>query len=273
MAIKNKKKIDELALYGAFWRNNNFASNYNFERLMALGMTQVMIPIFRSLGYTGEKLKEGYRRHLVFYNSHPYFGSLIMGVMVAMEEAKANDDSITTEMINDFKIAMMGPFAGIGDSLFWGTVHPIILAIAANLAIEGSFLGVIVALLIGVVAVLGTYYPFFWGYRGGVGIVEKIRASNLLEKFILGAKVVAMTVTGVMAATLINVSTPVVLFATEEEGSGVALQGVLDSIFPKILPLGLLFLVYFLLKKKVNPIIVMLLLMSLTVGLTALAWI
>jgi mannose/fructose/N-acetylgalactosamine-specific phosphotransferase system component IID len=51
-------------------------------------MTQVMIPIFRSLGYSGEKLKDGYRRHLVFYNTHPYFGALIMGVMAAMEEAK-----------------------------------------------------------------------------------------------------------------------------------------------------------------------------------------
>ncbi len=118
--MAEQKKIDELALYGAFWRNNNFAGNYNFERLMALGMTQVMIPIFRSLGYTGDKLKDGYKRHLVFYNTHPYFGSLIMGVMAAMEEAKANDDSITTEVINDFKVAMMGPFAGVGDFLLLG---------------------------------------------------------------------------------------------------------------------------------------------------------
>lgn len=272
MAAK-EKKIDELALYGAFWRNNNFAGNYNFERLMALGMTQVMVPIFRSLGYTGEKLKEGLKRHLVFYNTHPYFGSLIMGVMAAMEEAKANDDSITTAGINDIKVAMMGPFAGIGDSFFWGTVHPIILAIAANLAINGSFLGVIVSLLIGVIAVLGTYYPFFWGYKGGVDVVEQIRTSDLLDKFVLGAKVVAMTVSGVMVATLINISTPVVLFQTEAEGSGVAIQGVLDSILPKALPLGLLFLVYFLLKKKLSPIIVMIILMSLTVILKLLGWI
>jgi mannose/fructose/N-acetylgalactosamine-specific phosphotransferase system component IID len=270
---ENQKKVDELALYGAFWRINNFAGNYNFERLMALGMTQVMIPIFRSLGYTGEKLRNGYKRHLVFYNTHPYFSALIMGVMVAMEEAKASDDSITTEAINDLKVAMMGPFAGVGDSFFWGTVHPIILAIAANLAVNGNFMGVVVALLIGVIAVLGTYYPFFWGYRGGIGIVEQIRTSHLLEKFVLGAKIVAMTVAGVMVASLISISTPVVLFQTEAEGSGVALQGILDSILPKALPLGLLFLVYFLLKKKMSPILVMLLLMVLTVVLKVLGWI
>jgi mannose/fructose/N-acetylgalactosamine-specific phosphotransferase system component IID len=196
-----------------------------------------------------------------------------MGVMVAMEEAKASDDSITTEAINDLKVAMMGPFAGVGDSFFWGTVHPIILAIAANLAVNGNFMGVVVALLIGVIAVLGTYYPFFWGYRGGIGIVEQIRTSHLLEKFVLGAKIVAMTVAGVMVASLISISTPVVLFQTEAEGSGVALQGILDSILPKALPLGLLFLVYFLLKKKMSPILVMLLLMVLTVVLKVLGWI
>jgi mannose/fructose/N-acetylgalactosamine-specific phosphotransferase system component IID len=139
---------------------------------------------------------------------------------------------------------MMGPFAGVGDSLFWGTIHPIILAIAANLAINGSFMGVIVSLLIGVLAVLGTYYPFFWGYKGGIGVVEQIRSSQVLEKFVLGAKIVAMTVSGVMVASLISLSTPVVLFQTSAEGSGVNLQNILDSILPKALPLGLLFLVY-----------------------------
>jgi mannose/fructose/N-acetylgalactosamine-specific phosphotransferase system component IID len=68
-------------------------------------------------------------------------------------------------------------------------------------------MGVVVAMLIGVLAVVGTYYPFFWGYKGGIGIVEQIRSSQLLEKFVLGAKVVAMTVAGVMVASLISLST------------------------------------------------------------------
>ncbi len=159
------KKVDEKNLYGALWRVNNFAGNYNFERLMALGMTQVMVPVFRSLGITGDKLKEGLKRHMVFYNTHPYFGALIMGVMVAMEEAKANDDSVTEEAINGFKVALMGPFAGIGDSFFWGTVHPIILAVSANMALQGNFLGFVFAFLIAAEAILGTYYPFIWDIR------------------------------------------------------------------------------------------------------------
>ncbi len=273
MSAISAKKLDQSSLYGALWRVNNFASNYNFERLMALGMCQVMVPVFRGLGITGDKLKEGLERHMVFYNTHPYFGALIMGVMAAMEEAKANDETLQGDVINDFKVAMMGPFAGMGDSFFWGTIHPIILAISANLAVSYNILGFFVAYLIGVIAVLGTYYPFMWGYRGGTTIVEQIRSSHLLGQLTLGARIVAMTVAGVMVATLVNISTPVVLFKTEAEKSGVAIQGILDQILPKILSLGALFLVYWLLRRRLSPLIVMLILMVLTVALKALGWV
>lgn len=271
---KSIKKVSELDLYGSLWRTFNFAGNYNFERLMALGMTQVMVPVFRSLGITGEKLQEGLKRHMVFYNTHPYFGSLIMGIMVAMEEAKENGEPVTEETINNFKVALMGPFAGIGDSFFWGTIHPIVLAISANLALEGNALAVIVSLVgIGGLAVAGHYFPFFWGYRGGVDVVRQIRESDLFEKVTLGARIVAMVVTGVMAATLINISTPLVIFKTEVEGSGLVLQDVFDQILPKLLPLGTLFLVYWLLKKRLSALWVMVILMVLTVGLTYIGWI
>jgi len=268
----SRVKVAEQDLYGALWRSFNFAGNYNFERLMALGMVQVMVPIFRSLKFTPEQLREGYSRHLVFYNTHPYFGALIMGTMVAMEEAKANGENITPETINGLKIAMMGPFAGVGDSLFWGTIHPIILAISANLALQGNFLGAIAAFMIGILAVLGHYFGFFWGYRGGIDIVRQLHVSQLLEKVTLGARIVAMTVAGVMVATLINIKTPLVLFKTEAENSGVVIQNILDQIMPKLLPLGALFLVYWLLKKKLSAIWVMLILMALTILGTTLGW-
>ena len=273
IAAENPKKIDEMAKYGALWRINNFAANYNFERLMALGMCEVMIPIFRSLGIVDEKLCEGLKRHMVFYNTNPYPGAMIMGVMAAMEEAKANDDSLPAETINDFKIAMMGPFAGMGDSLFWATWHPIVLTISAYMAVKYSMLGFFLCYLIAVEAILGTYYPFIWGVKFGTNIVEQIRTSQLLAQLTTGAKVVAMTVAGVMIATLLQISTSVVLFQTSAKGSGVALQGILDGIMPGLLSLGVLFLVYWLLRKKLSPIVVVLILMVLTVALKTLGWI
>lgn len=271
MSEMASKRLTSQDLYGAYWRTFNFANNYNFERLMALGMAQVMVPVFRGLSLSKDKLRQGLSRHLVFYNSHPYFGSLIMGVMTAMEEAKARGDEVSQEVINGLKVAMMGPFAGIGDSFFWGTVHPIILAISAHLALQGSVLGVLLAVLgIGGLAVLGHYYPFFWGYSAGVDVITRIRDSQIFERVTLGARVVAMVVAGVMVATLINITTPIVLFRTEAEGSGIAIQQVLDQVMPGLLPLATLFLVYWLLRRRLSPVWVMVVLLVLTVVLKAL---
>jgi len=273
METEETRKISEEALYGALWRVNNFAGNYNYERLMGLGMCEVMVPIFRSLKVTGDKLREGLTRHMVFYNTNPYPGAMIMGIMAAMEEAKANDESFPAETINDFKVAMMGPFAGMGDSFFWATLHPIILVMAASWAVNYNILGFFFSYLIAVEAIVFTVIPFFWGYKFGVNIVEKIRNSQIFAQMVTGSKVVAMTVVGVMIATLIHVSTPVVLFQTSAQGSGVNIQSVLDGMMPGLLNLGVLFLVYWLLRKKLSTVVVMIILMALTVALKALGWV
>lgn len=141
------------------------------------------------------------------------------------------------------------------------------------MAVKYNILGFFLCFLIGVIAILGTYYPFLWGYKYGTNIVEQIRTSQLLAQLTTGAKVVAMTVVGVMIGLLIHISTPVVLFQTTEKGSGVAIQGILDGIMPGLLSLGVLFLVYWLLRRKISPLVVMLILMVLTVALKTLGWI
>jgi mannose/fructose/N-acetylgalactosamine-specific phosphotransferase system component IID len=273
METEGTKKVSEEALYGALWRVNNFAGNYNNERLMSLGMCEVMVPIFRSLKVTGDQLKEGLTRHMVFYNTNPYPGAMIMGIMAAMEEAKANDESFPPETINDFKVAMMGPFAGMGDSFFWGTLHPIILVMAASWAVHYNILGFFFSYLIAVEAIVFTVLPFFWGYRFGASIVDRIRNSQIFGQLVTGAKVVAMTVVGVMIATLMHISTPIVLFANSAKGSGVNIQSTLDGMMPGLLNLGVLFLAYWLLRKKISPVVVMLILMVLTVGVVTLGWV
>ena len=35
----------------------------------------------------------------------------------------------------------MGPLAGVGDPIFWGTLRPVLAALGAGLAITGSLLG------------------------------------------------------------------------------------------------------------------------------------
>ena len=60
-----------------------------------------------------------------------------------LEEAKANGEDIDGEMINGIRAGLMGPVAGIGDSLLVGTLIPILLGVALGLSSGGSPLGAI----------------------------------------------------------------------------------------------------------------------------------
>ncbi len=256
-----KAALSKEDIAGVFWRSFNFAGNYNFERLMALGMASMMVPVLRKLAKTREEIVSGLKRHLVFYNCHPYLGAMITGVMAAMEVHKARGADIKDEDINGVKTAMMGPFAGVGDSLFWGTLHPIYLSITAALAAQGNVVAPFLAwILIGGTAVAGHWFFLNYGYRLGIDVLGKLRESHIIERVADAAKIVGVLVAGAMVATLIQAKTTLVVSIG---GGQVEIQPILDQILPNLLPLGLLFAVYGLLKKRVSPILVMLILMVL----------
>ncbi|NPV44688.1 MAG: PTS system mannose/fructose/sorbose family transporter subunit IID [Firmicutes bacterium] len=256
-------KLSKTEKFGVIWRSFNFAGNYNFERLMAVGMTDMLIPALRKFCKTKEQMVEALKRHLVFYNCHPYLGAMIAGIMVAMEEKKANDEPIDDATINGVKTAMMGPFAGVGDSFFWGTVHPIFLSLSAALALEGNISGFFIALLFFTVFPIVNHVFFInYGYRLGTNVLDKLESSNILQRITETAKIVGMVVAGGMIAILVKFQTKAIITFG---GGKVELQPILDQILPNLLPLVLLFSVYSLLKKRVSPIVIMIAIMLLGV--------
>jgi len=99
------------------WRRWVFfaQSNYSYERLQGPGFLYAMSPVIRKL-YKDDK--EEYiaacKRHMEFFNTEPYLGVAIHGMVVAMEEQRANGIPITDEAINGIKTGLMGPIAGVG---------------------------------------------------------------------------------------------------------------------------------------------------------------
>lgn len=80
--------------------------------------------------------------YTAFFNTEPQLGSLIVGITAGLEEARANDtEGVDEETINGLRAGLMGPIAGIGDSLVVGTLIPVILGIALGLSNGGSPLG------------------------------------------------------------------------------------------------------------------------------------
>ena len=132
MTEENKKvKISKRDRMNIALRLTFVQANWNYERMHNVGFAYTLAPLIKKLYKSKEGRKHALQRHLEFVNTHPYLHAPIMGVVMALEEEKANGAEIEDMAIQGVKIGMMGPLAGVGDPIFWGTLRPIIGAFAA----------------------------------------------------------------------------------------------------------------------------------------------
>lgn len=254
-----KKRLSKKDVSKAFWRWAFFShANYNYERLEATGLVFSMKHIIKKLyGDDPQEYKACLKRHMQFFNTEPNFGAVIPGIVLAMEEEKANGAPISDDAINGVKTGLMGPFAGIGDTLWQGTLTPILLAFGISLGSKGNLLGPLVYALL----MLGIMWPiahFCWtkGYQLGKEGIEKILGGNQLQLLITGASAMGAIVLGALSAQFVTVK----CIAKLNFGAlNMNIQEtVFDALFKDVLPLAFTMLTYYLLKKKkINPTAVM----------------
>ncbi len=232
-------------------------SCYNYERLQGLGFAHGMTPIIDRLYTSRNEVSAALRRHMVFFNTEPNVGAVVHGVAVAMEEERASGSQISDEAINSIKSGLMGPLAGIGDSLTQGLITPILLSLGIGLAQQGNLAGPILYVLLESGAIIGlSYFTWTQGYRWGRVAVERILQAGLLQPLIEGATVLALTVVGALTATTVQLTTKAILTIGPQS---VNLQtDVLDKILKGFLPLSLTLLIWWLLERKKSPLAVVL---------------
>jgi len=251
-----EKKLTSSDFFWAFVRSNFLQASWNMERMQGLGYCFGMVPILKRL-YEGEELKQALKRHLEFYNTQPFVTAPIIGITAAMEEKKANGADIPDGVINGIKVGMMGPLAGVGDPIFWGTLRPITAALGASIAMSGSLLGpILFFVLFNLVRLLVRWYGISYGYSKGTDIVQDV-AGNKLQKLTEGASILGLFVMGALVNKWTSVNIPIVVSEiTNAKGEHVVttVQGILDSLMPGLVPLLLTFMCMGLLKKKVNAI-------------------
>lgn len=119
-----------------WWRSTFLQGSWNYERMQNGGWAYSLIPALRKLYPEKKDLSLALKRHLEFFNTHPYLASPIIGVTLALEEDKANGADVDNTAIQGVKVGMMGPLAGVGDPVFWYTVRPIIGSLGASLALS-----------------------------------------------------------------------------------------------------------------------------------------
>lgn len=248
--VLTKKDIQK-----SFWRWTFFShANYNYERLQATGVIHAFSPIFKKL-YGGDKegMKNALERHMQFFNTEPSFGGPILSVAIAMEEGKANGAEIEEEAINGFKTGLMGPLAGIGDTLWQGTLIPILLSFTIPFAAEGNIvLGPILFFVLHMAIMLILAYSLWMkGYETGREGIVKLMQSDQLNKVLSFTRILGPIVIGALAAQFVSVSTPLEINLGAEVLS--FQTGVLDTLVPGLLPFVITMLTYYLLKRKLKP--------------------
>ena len=256
---KSKKPTEESVMTPdvfkkTFWRSFPLQACFCYERMQNVGFAYQMIPALKKLYPEKKEASAALKRHLAIFNTTPAVVTFITGAAIALEEKfkreKDAGEVCDEESINAVKTALMGPLAGIGDSFFWGTFRIIGAGIGATLAAKGSILGAILFLLIyNIPHLLVRYHGLKIGYTSGVNFLSNISEGGVVAKLTEVAKILGLIVVGSMAASMVSLSTPLVI---NIGGAKVVVQEIFDGILKGILPLGLTFGIYKLLQKGVK---------------------
>ena len=242
--------ITKKDLRKVFWKSLPFEISWNYVRQDHLGFAYSMTPIIEKLYKNEEDRAEALERHIEFFNITVYFSTLVLGIITAMEEKRAENPDFDTQSISNIKASLMGPLSGIGDSIFLGTLRIIAAGIGASICMSGNPIGAVVFLLLyNVPAFLVRYFGVMKGYELGTSLLEKIQKSGLMDKVTNLTGIVGLMRIGSMIATMVSVKVPLT-FGT---GDGVTkLQGILDSIMPCLLPVCVTAIIYWILGKNVK---------------------
>lgn len=255
---ENTKRLTPGDIRGVFLRSNIFQGSWNFERMQALGFCFCMVPAIRRLyPENNDARRQAIKRHLEFFNTHPYVAAPVLGVTLAMEEQRANGSEIDDAAINGIKVGLMGPLAGVGDPIFWGTARPVFAALGAGIAMSGDLLGpILFFLLFNLVRLATRYYGVQYGYQKGVNIVKDM-GGGFLQKLTEGASILGLFVMGALVNKWTHVNIPMVISTVTDLAGNqtvTTVQTILDQLMPGLMPLLLTFGCMWLLRKKVNPL-------------------
>lgn len=243
-------KDERKMLRKAFWRSFTLYAAVSPAKQGASGFCYSLMPfIDQFYKDRPQEKKEALTRSMSYFNTTITCSTFIMGLVASMEKKNSEQEDFDAASINAVKSSLMGPLAGIGDSIFWGVLRVIAAGIAVGLGNTGNILAPIVFLLLfNVPAILIKYYGTFLGYKLGSEYIQKMYESGLMGILTKCASIVGLIMVGGMTASMVSFNSTLELTMGGE--SILNLQSMLDQIFIGIVPLGLTLLCYYLLKKK-----------------------
>ena len=246
---KPRRLLSDSDVKRSFWLWQFFShANYNYRRYQGTSVALCMAGVLEKL-YPDEpeKVQAGLRRHLRFFNTDPNLGSMIHGVVLSMEESRALGADVSEDLIEATKTGLMGPIAGIGDSVIQGVIIPILVSVGISCGVQGDLRGPLMVLfLLPLILILISRAAWLRGYRLGTQAVSELLSHGRMRRLIDGACVLGCTVMGALISLYVTVSTPLTV---SFGGAVFSLQSAFDAVLPDLLPLLSTMGIYLVLKK------------------------
>ena len=228
--MAEKIKLTKKDRMSVAWRHQFLQGSWNYERMQNGGWCYSIIPAIKRLYPNKDDRIAALKRHMEFYNTHPYVSAPVMGVTLALEEERANGIDINDQAIQGVKVGMMGPLAGVGDPVFWFTLRPILGALGASLALSGNVVGPLLFFFVwNIIRVAFLWYTQEFGYKVGTSIAQDL-SGGLLGKITEGASILGMFIIGALVQRWVSISfTPIVSTVTQSEGAYIDWSTIKDG--------------------------------------------
>ncbi|WP_096818365.1 PTS system mannose/fructose/sorbose family transporter subunit IID [Lactococcus fujiensis] len=233
-------QLDKKTLNKMIWRSLFLQASFNYERMQAGGWLYSILPGLEKIHTNKKDLAASMSHNLEFFNTHPFLVNFVMGIVLSLEQNKADIPTIRA-----VRVAAMGPLGGIGDALFWLTLVPITAGITSNMAINGNIAGPFLFLLIFNAVQFGLrYFLMNWSYKMGTNAIGILTASA--KEFTRAASIMGIFVVGALTVTFGDTKLNLVI---PNGHSKIDIQAILDGVLPSMIPLAIVLLLYFLMRK------------------------
>ena len=230
------KQINKRSLF-------TFQLGWNYERMQASGYLYMLLPQLRKMYGDGTpELKEMMKLHTQFFNTSPFFHTIITGFDLALEEKVGVNSK---DAVNGIKTGLMGPFAPLGDSIFGSLVPAIMGSIAATIASQGQPWGIFLWIAVAVAYDIFRWKQLEFAYKEGTNLINNMQST--LTALIEAASVLGIFMVGALIATMINVD---VTWMPHIGDKAIDIQDMLNLIFPRLVPAIITGVIYWLLGRK-----------------------
>lgn len=210
-----KKKISTLDFVRVIFRSFFIQAVWNYQSMLSIGFCYAIIPIGKKLFKDKQERKEFLKRHLNFFNAHPYFSTFAIGAAAKIEEEILESNQRDYSKLVQLKNAMIGPLGAIGDQLVWAIVKPAsMLAGVVGVLILREYSDKIIFLIVmGLVYNIPHIYIRYFGLVSGYEMGFKIYKILNLDRFLVIKKLYSW-----LGAIGIGIFTGFVLLKSNSEG-------------------------------------------------------